>query len=634
MLDEERIENRDRNGSQDRRGHERSPEQGVRLDQVAHGPDGNGLHRSRGHEDQGVEELVPAEGEAEDARREQPGHGQGQDDLDQGLHPGAAVGHGALLDLLRDRPEVAHEQPRGERDELRGIGEDERPVGVVQVQLDDHLRERQEKQGRRNQVGQEDPHAQEVAAGKPQPGQGIADQDAADQGDDGGDHRYDDRVLHPLGEVGVLKEVDVVLQREGLDPERVVLQFEEIVRRLEGDDAHPVEREEEKDQEKRQRQVDASECVSRGSCFRPCLLPPQVDQKQDGEDRQDREHVERDRRALADVRCRQPDLVGIGAEDVGRVGRPALGQDVDQLEIGKGPDDGEQGGDQDDPSDGRDRDMKEPLPGVRAVDGRRLVQLLGDGLKSRQDRDGEERDATPDVGQADRGDRQVGIAQEVDVLFDQPQGFEEPGDGAEDRVEDHEPAERGERGGHDPRHHHRGPDRIAEAHPVVQDHGQSQPQRRLEGDGHHGVDQGVPRGLEEDGIAEEVDEVPEADEVAHAADDAVGEGEPDAEEEGIGHEDDQQEGARQHEDDAQAGFAIEKLFEGPAPCRLPSSGVAETFRNRSSAFSKARAAARLPAAPDSCIGQRNNSPGCADLACPTRSGASSSVKRLTPRRSA
>ncbi len=62
----------------------------------------------------------------------------------------------------------------------------------------------------------------------------------------------------------------------------------------------------------------------------------------------------------------------------------------------------------------------------------------------------------------------------------------------------------------------------------------------------------------EDGIAEEVNEVPEPDEVTHAADGAVGERKPDPQEEGIGHEEDQQEGTRQHEDDAQAGLAIEK----------------------------------------------------------------------------
>jgi len=38
-------------------------------------------------------------------------------------------------------------------------------------------------------------------------------------------------------------------------------------------------------------------------------------------------------RPLADVRRRQPDLIGIGAKNMGLIGRSALGQDVDQLKI-------------------------------------------------------------------------------------------------------------------------------------------------------------------------------------------------------------------------------------------------------------------------------------------------------------
>ena len=73
---------------------------------------------------------------------------------------------------------------------------------------------------------------------------------------DGRDHRYDERVLHPFGEGGVLEEIKVVLQREALDPEGVKFQFKQIVRRLEGDEAHPVERKEQEDDKKRQRQID------------------------------------------------------------------------------------------------------------------------------------------------------------------------------------------------------------------------------------------------------------------------------------------------------------------------------------------------------------------------------------------
>jgi hypothetical protein len=41
-----------------------------------------------------------------------------------------------------------------------------------------------------------------------------------------------------------LKEIKIVLQSEALNPKGVKLHFEQIVCRLEGDDAHPIERKE------------------------------------------------------------------------------------------------------------------------------------------------------------------------------------------------------------------------------------------------------------------------------------------------------------------------------------------------------------------------------------------------------
>jgi len=120
-------------GSQRSRCHGGSPEQGVRFDQVAHSSYGNGLHRSRGHEDQGVKELVPTKGEAEDACRDQTGCRQGENDLDQGFRPRAAIGYGALFDLLWDRPEITHEQLRGKRDELRWIGQDKSSLCIRKI---------------------------------------------------------------------------------------------------------------------------------------------------------------------------------------------------------------------------------------------------------------------------------------------------------------------------------------------------------------------------------------------------------------------------------------------------------------------------------------------------------------------
>src|ERR1700694_3999574 len=54
------------------------------------------------------------------------GHRDRQQDPDQGLQPVAPVEHRALLDLLRHRPEIAHEDPGAERDQEGRVGDDER----------------------------------------------------------------------------------------------------------------------------------------------------------------------------------------------------------------------------------------------------------------------------------------------------------------------------------------------------------------------------------------------------------------------------------------------------------------------------------------------------------------------------
>ena len=312
---------------------------------------------------------------------------------------------------------------------------------------------------------------------------------AAGQGEDGGDHRYDERVLHPFGERGVLEQVEIVLQGESLDPEGVEFHVEEVVRRLEGDDAHPVEGEEQEDQI---RTPAAGRCSTSGcSVFTSDHLYSSLrryDKQQDGEDRQNGEHVEGDRRPHADLRRRQADLVGIGAEDMRLVGRPALGQDVDQLEIGEGPDDGEQGGDQDHPLDVRDRHVAEPVPAFAPSMAAASCSSWGTAWSPARivmPKNGMPRQM---LARQTEEIARLGISQEIDVRLDQPQVSKKPGDGAEHRIEDHEPAESGKGGGHDPGHHHCRPDRVAEAHAVVQDHRQPQSQHRLERDGHHGVD--------------------------------------------------------------------------------------------------------------------------------------------------
>ena len=159
----------------------------------------------------------------------------------------------------------------------------------------------------------------------------------------------------------------------------------------------------------------------------------------------------------------------------------------------------------------------------------------------------------------------LGPPRKLMFCLDDPQVFQKPGDRAEDGIEDHEPAEGTQGGGHDPGHHHRRPDGVAEADAVVQDQRHGQAQGRLEGNGNQGINESVPRGLEKDAVGNQVGEVAEADVFAQASDDAVGQGQPDAQEKRVGHEDHQQERPRQHEDDPQAGLALQQGLQGEGP---------------------------------------------------------------------
>ena len=100
-----------------------------------------------------------------------------------------------------------------------------------------------------------------------------------------------------------------------------------------------------------------------------------------------------------------------GREDMRLIDRPAIRQDLDDVEIGEGHDQREQGRDLDDVAHHRQVDVPDLLEPVRAVDRRRLVQLIGHRFERRQIHDHEERRADPDIDQDDREARPIGIAE-------------------------------------------------------------------------------------------------------------------------------------------------------------------------------------------------------------------------------
>ena len=137
-----------------------------------------------------------------------------------------------------------------------------------------------------------------------------------------------------------------------------------------------------------------------------------------GED-QERNHGDRDRRALAELRAGDAALEGERGHQMGRVHRPAARDGVDQLEVGEGEDDRERHHDRQDRQQQREGDVAEALPRRRTVQQGGLVERRRDGLQAGEERDRDERDAAPDVGGNRRQARQPRVAQEVDVAVDQ-----------------------------------------------------------------------------------------------------------------------------------------------------------------------------------------------------------------------
>ena len=188
-----------------------------------------------------------------------PGTAHGNDDVDHRLPARGAVDARALLELLRDGLEVAHHQPGTERDQEGRVGQDQRPRRVAELEVADDLGQRDEQQRLRHQVGDEDHGAQAARIGEVEPGQRIARQHAAEQRDQGRDQGDEHGVEHPAAEVRLLEQVLDVLERRMVGPERHVVggipRPVELAVRPEGRDDHPVEREQQDEDEQDQRDV-------------------------------------------------------------------------------------------------------------------------------------------------------------------------------------------------------------------------------------------------------------------------------------------------------------------------------------------------------------------------------------------
>ena len=65
-----------------------------------------------------------------------------------------------------------------------------------------------------------------------------------------------------------------------------------------------------------------------------------------------------------------------------------------------------------------------------------------------------------------------------------------------------------------------------------------------------------------DGVAKQLNKIPEADKLPHPPDHAVRQGEPDSEKKGVSHEGDQEDRPRQHKNDAEIPLPVKEVPQG------------------------------------------------------------------------
>ena len=282
MLDEERVDDRDRDRSQQRRRHELAPVEHVAAHQFGDRADRHGAHVGLGEEDQRIQELVLRQREGEDAGGDEARDAQRQEDAEHGLQPRGAIDARGVLQFVRHGLEIAHQQPGAERHQQCRIGQDHRGQRVAEPQTVDDVGQRNEQQRLRHQIGRRHRERHQRRAGEAHARQRIGEHHAEHQRDRRGDHRDQHRVVGPGEEAGLGQQVDEVLERRMIDDQRHDLAAVQLAVRLQRGDRHPVEREQREDQEEAKRQPQLQRPVAapalsfRRSCAfstRACTTP-------------------------------------------------------------------------------------------------------------------------------------------------------------------------------------------------------------------------------------------------------------------------------------------------------------------------------------------------------------------------
>src|SRR5207302_10071048 len=145
---------------QDRQAGQRGGCRQLRVEQAAAADEADQEDR-RGGRDGGsevdrVEELVPAEDEADQGGGRNPGRDQGHHDSKYLVPKLGAVDARRLKEIGRNLEEKRAQQPHPEREVDRGVDEDQRQDVVEQVQVPGQQVQRHEAGGKRQEAGRDE----------------------------------------------------------------------------------------------------------------------------------------------------------------------------------------------------------------------------------------------------------------------------------------------------------------------------------------------------------------------------------------------------------------------------------------------------------------------------------------------
>src|SRR6185312_10709033 len=290
-------------------------------------------------------------------------------------------------------------------------------------------------------------------------------------------------------------------------------------------------------------------------------LPPADEaQQHDHQNEQERQHDQRNGGAVRHVAGVDADLEAEIAQDLGRVDWAALGQEIDDTEIGEGEDRAENQSDDDNRRDHRQDDLVVAAPEPGAVDDGGVDDVLrhrGDAGEEDHDR---KRKEAPGVDDGHAQHRQMGIAEPIRRVgsVDDVEGDHRPVDHAVKRVEHPLPGDRGERHRHHPGQNDQGAHQLASGERAQQEQGAEFAEDKADDLRAEGEDEGVEQCGAKDVAAKDLEEISQADEMIALIVDRIGADRViDREQEGGADQRQDVENRRRDEDRPENGGAVE-----------------------------------------------------------------------------